>query len=160
VAQAELRIRAGTPADAETLARFQEEMALETEGRRLDPALVRAGVAGLFADPARGRYVIAERAGRAVGALMLTLEWSDWRAGSFWWIQSVFVPRAERGRGVYGALHRHVEREARATPGVVGLRLYVEEENEHARGVYAALGMQVTGYRMYETVFPSGGGPK
>src|SRR5262245_43882584 len=119
-------------------------MALETEGRRLDPALVRAGVAGLFAERARGRYLVAERARRIVGALMLTTEWSDWRNGQFWWIQSVFVTRAERGRGVYRALHRHVEREARATPGVVGLRLYVEEENEVARGVYAALGMQAT----------------
>jgi len=159
VAQAELRIRAGTPADAETLARFQEEMALETEARRLDPALVRAGVAGLFADPARGRYVIAERAGRAVGALMLTLEWSDWRAGWFWWIQSVFVPRAERRRGVYAALHRHVEREARATPGVVGLRLYVEAENAAARRTYAVLGMEETTYRFYEVDFQAGPGP-
>jgi RimJ/RimL family protein N-acetyltransferase len=160
MAEDELAIRAATEADLETLARFQEEMALETEDKHLVPERVRAGVAAVLADPARGRYLVAERAGRAAGALLLTTEWSDWRAGEFWWIQSVFVPRAERGSGVYGALHRHVEREARATPGVVGLRLYVEEENEHARGVYAALGMQVTGYRMYETVFPSGGGPK
>jgi len=160
VSKDEVTIRAGTPADAETIARFQEEMALETEGRRLDPALVRAGVAGLFAERARGRYLVAERAGRIVGSLLLTTEWSDWRNGLFWWIQSVFVTRAERGRGVYGALHRHVEREARRTPGVVGLRLYVEEENEVARGVYAALGMQTTSYRLYEVDFQADRGPK
>ena len=160
MSQDEVTIRAGTPADAETIARFQEEMALETEGRRLDPALVRAGVAGLFAERARGRYLVAERAGRIVGSLLLTTEWSDWRNGLFWWIQSVFVTRAERGRGVYGALHRHVEREARRTPGVVGLRLYVEEENEVARGVYAALGMQPTSYRLYEVDFRADRGPK
>jgi RimJ/RimL family protein N-acetyltransferase len=155
----ELVIRAATAADAETLARFQEEMALETEGRHLVPQRVRAGVAAVLADPARGRYLVAERAGRAAGALLLTTEWSDWRAGEFWWIQSVFVPRAERRRGVYAALHRHVEREARSTPGIVGLRLYVESENEAARRVYSALGMEVTGYRLYEVDFQAGPGP-
>lgn len=159
MAEDELAIRAATAADLKTLARFQEEMALETEDKHLVPERVRAGVAAVLADPARGRYLVAERAGRAAGALLLTTEWSDWRAGEFWWIQSVFVARAERRRGVYAALHRHVEREARATPGVVGLRLYVEAENAAARRTYSVLGMEETTYRFYEVDFQAGPGP-
>lgn len=148
-----LVIRAATLDDVQTLARFQEAMALESEGKRLDPDLLRAGIRGVFEDPGRGRYWVAEREGELVGSLMLTLEWSDWRGGVFWWIQSVFVAEQHRGRGVYGALHRRVEADARADPGVCGVRLYVERENSHARRVYEALGMSTTSYRLYELDF-------
>jgi GNAT superfamily N-acetyltransferase len=148
-----IAIRAAQPADAELIAGYQEAMALETEGRALDARAVLAGVRGVFEDRARGRYLIAELGGRAVGSMLLTTEWSDWRAGTFWWIQSVFLEPAARGRGVFGALYRRVEAEARATPGVAGLRLYVEAENRHAQHVYAALGMGRTGYRLFEVDF-------
>ena len=143
-------MRPARRADVELIASYQEAMALETEERELDAATVRAGVAGVFDDPARGRYLIAERAGVPVGALLLTTEWSDWRAGTFWWFQSVFVEAAHRGAGVFRALYRSVAAEARATPGVVGLRLYVEAENANAQRVYAALGMAPTSYRLFE----------
>ena len=84
---------------------------------------------------------------------MLTSEWSDWRNGDWWWIQSVYVAPEHRRRGVYAALYRHVEALARATPGVVGLRLYVEKDNANAQRTYAALGMVDAGYAMYEAEF-------
>jgi RimJ/RimL family protein N-acetyltransferase len=148
-----IAIRAARPADAELIAGYQVALALETEDRALDARAVRAGVRGVFEDPARGRYLIAELDGRAVGSLLLTTEWSDWRAGTFWWIQSVFLEPSARGRGVFGALYRRVDDEARATPGVAGLRLYVEAENGHAQRVYASLGMERTGYRLFEVDF-------
>jgi GNAT superfamily N-acetyltransferase len=157
-----LRIRPATPTDIPLLADWAGAMAWETEHKRLDTVVVHAGVAAGIADPAKARYFIAMRdaamAGRetvgvAVGTLMLTSEWSDWRNGDWWWIQSVYVPEAHRRGGVFAALYRHVEQLARATPGVVGQRLYVEKDNAAAQRTYAALGMQDAGYAMYEQSF-------
>lgn len=156
------RIRPAEPADVELLAPWAEAMAWETEHKRLDADTVRAGVAAGLADAAKARYFVAmedapvagrETLGVPVGTLMLTGEWSDWRNGHWWWIQSVYVPPAHRRRGVFAALYRHVEAQARATPGVVGLRLYVERANAAAQHTYAALGMVDAGYAIFEAVF-------
>ncbi len=88
-----------------------------------------------------------------VGTLMLTREWSDWRNGDWWWIQSVYVKPAHRRQGVYAALYRHVESQARQTPGVIGMRLYVERDNTAAQRSYEGLGMSDTGYRIFESEF-------
>ncbi len=147
---APLHIRRAERGDAETLARFNEAMARETEGKALEAATVRAGVEGLFERPEHGFYLVAERAGRPVGTLMITTEWSDWRAGLFWWIQSVYVRPEARRQGVYRALYAHVRREAARAEHVRGLRLYVERENAAARATYRTLGMKETRYRMFE----------
>ena len=119
------------------------------------------GDAGI-ADPSKARYFIAmhdmplagrETIGSAVGTLMVTREWSDWRNGDWWWIQSVYVVPEQRRQGVFAALYRHLERLARATPGVVGLRLYVERDNAAAQSTYATLGMRDAGYRIFEAPF-------
>ena len=153
------RIREATADDAALLARWASAMALETEHKRLDPATVLAGVAVGIADPGRARYFVAMdealAAGREtlalpVGTLMLTHEWSDWRNGDWWWIQSVYVEPAHRRRGVFAALYRHVAAQAQATDGVVGLRLYVERDNAAAQATYRTLGMVDAGYRILE----------
>ena len=155
-----LVIRPATPADLETLAAWAEAMALETEGKTLDPATIRAGIAAGLQDARKARYLVAERRssaaddGDAVGTLMLTTEWSDWRNGDWWWIQSVYVVPGARRLGVFRALYAHVEAEARATPGVRGLRLYVENNNTRAQATYAALGMSDAHYRVFEAEFP------
>jgi ribosomal protein S18 acetylase RimI-like enzyme len=150
MADAELRVRAGEARDLEAIAGFQVEMAAETEGKPLALEVVTRGVRAALADPAKGRYLVAERAGRVVASLMLTREWSDWRDGWFWWIQSVYTVPDERGHGVYRALYARVLEEARAEPDVRGVRLYVEVENQLAQQVYERLGMQRTSYRLYE----------
>ena len=159
---ADYRIRPAIPADAPLLAQWAQAMAWETEHKRLDAGTVLAGIAAGIADPARARYFLAmqdapvaghETLGVAVGTLMLTSEWSDWRNGDWWWIQSVYVPGDHRRRGVFAALYRHVEAQARATPGVVGLRLYVERGNAAAQRTYAALGMRDAGYDILEQGF-------
>ncbi len=114
---------------------------------------VRQGVAAALADESLGFYAVAEVDGQLAGQLMVTFEWSDWRNGLFWWIQSVYVRPEFRRRGVYRALHRHVADAARAAGGVCGLRLYVERENTVARQVYESLDMRRTRYRMYEVEF-------
>jgi len=157
-----LRIREAEAADAALLARWARAMAWETEHKALDTGTVHAGVAAGIADPLKARYFIAmqdapvagrETIGSAIGTLMLTREWSDWRNGDWWWIQSVYVDPAHRRQGVFAALYRHVERLARATPGVIGLRLYVERDNVRAQSTYAALGMVDAGYRIFESGF-------
>ncbi|HET7266588.1 MAG TPA: GNAT family N-acetyltransferase [Oleiagrimonas sp.] len=146
------RVRAASAADVSNLAAWNAAMAVETEDKPLDTATLEAGVRGVFDDAARGFYLIAELDGEAVGGLLVTYEWSDWRNGSFWWIQSVYVAREARRRGVFRALHAAVEQRARAA-GAVGVRLYVELENTRAQQTYASLGMERCHYHMYETVF-------
>jgi ribosomal protein S18 acetylase RimI-like enzyme len=136
--------------DVPLIAEFNRAMARETEGRQLDPDTVRAGVRAVFERPGTARYYVAARAGAVIGQLMLTTEWSDWRNGVFWWIQSVYVHPDHRRGGVFRALYRHVEELARQTPGVCGLRLYVEEENDRAMATYRDLGMRPSGHAVYE----------
>jgi GNAT superfamily N-acetyltransferase len=145
-----VEIREAAPEDLEVLVRFNRAMARETEGKDLPEEVLRAGVRAGLGDPALARYFVAVAGERVVGSLMLTTEWSDWRNGTFWWIQSVFVDPEWRRRGVYRALHEGVRARARAAEGVCGIRLYVERENRSARAVYRAMGMEETSYRLCE----------
>ncbi len=146
----DIRIRRAMPADADIIAAFNLALAEETEHRRLDPAVVGRGVRRLLADPSHGVYYVAELDGRVVGQLLITYEFSDWRDGVFWWIQSVYVDPSARRRGVYRALHTYVEREARQDGRVCGLRLYVDKYNYAAQEVYAKHGLLRTDYRVFE----------
>ena len=148
-----LTIRRATPADAPVLVAFNAAIAWETEHKRLDPAVLAAGVGAVLADPARGFYTVAERGGEVVGQMMITYEWSDWRNGWFWWIQSVYVAEIARREGVFRVLYRAIEQRAAADPSVIGLRLYFETENARAQATYRALGMSDTAYGMME-VYP------
>jgi GNAT superfamily N-acetyltransferase len=148
-----MSIRAAELADLDTIARFNQSMAMETEGKSLASVTIRLGVGAVLQDPAKGVYYLAENEDRIIGQMMLTTEWSDWRNAEFWWIQSVFVDPAWRGQKVFSALYRHVEQLGRRHPGCCGLRLYVEQENVHARNVYNKLGMIWTRYDLMETEF-------
>jgi len=146
-------IRDATAADADAIARNNARVALETEDQDFDAGILRESAAAVLTDPAKGRYWLAESDGRTVGQIMVTLEWSDWRNGFVWWIQSVFVEPDWRRRGVFSALYRHVESLARGTPECRGLRLYVERHNRTARQAYARLGMTEPGYLVMEQLF-------
>ena len=143
-------IREARGSDAALLVAFNIAMALETEGKALDPELVGRGVRRALADGDRGRYFVSERAGVIVGALLVTREWSDWRDAWFWWIQSVYVQPDQRRGGVFRGLYREVEAQARAAGDVWGLRLYVEGDNRRARQTYEQLGMGHASYELYE----------
>jgi GNAT superfamily N-acetyltransferase len=145
-----LSIRHAIAADAAAVAEFNQRLAAETEGKTLDPDVVAAGVAAGLADPNKATYFLAELAGKAVGMLMLTREWSDWRNGWLWWIQSVYVRQEARRQGVFRALYDHVCRRADADPTVIGLRLYMEENNHVAARTYRGVGMEPAGYVVYQ----------
>jgi ribosomal protein S18 acetylase RimI-like enzyme len=149
-----MRIRQAAAADAPVLIEFNCAMALETERKELLPEVIGAGVRALLANPAAGFYVVAEAGQRVAGALLITKEWSDWRNGSFWWIQSVYVRPEWRRKGVYRALYRHVQALAAKDPKACGFRLYVERENARAQETYRALGMKQTHYLVFEELKP------
>ncbi|MBT3269503.1 GNAT family N-acetyltransferase [Candidatus Poribacteria bacterium] len=145
----EPRVRRANPADTDVLAEYNIRMARETEGLELTPGTVRAGVSAALADEGKGRYFVAEVDDVLVGQLLVTTEWSDWRNGPMWWIQSVYVAPDYRNGGVFRALYEHTVEAARVE-GVPAIRLYVEEGNDAAQGVYQRLGMKPAGYVVYD----------
>jgi len=147
-----IAIRIATRDDVAPIAAWNTAMAWETERKALEPAVIERGVNAVFDEPRRGFYLVAERQGEPVGCLLVTYEWSDWRAGDFWWIQSVYVVESARREGVFRRLYEDAKQRASAA-GAVGLRLYVETENERAQRTYAGLGMERCHYFMYEAEF-------
>jgi ribosomal protein S18 acetylase RimI-like enzyme len=148
-----ITIRPAAPADAEIIVRYNAAIASETEHLSLDLTRLKAGVEAVLNDPSKGFYIVAESGGRIVGQLMVTYEWSDWRNGVFWWIQSVYVDPEFRKQGVFTTLYRHIEHQAHRDGSVCGIRLYVERENKRAQATYKKMGMDETVYQLYETDF-------
>jgi ribosomal protein S18 acetylase RimI-like enzyme len=145
-----MNIRLAQKNDAPALVEFNQAMALETEGKRLDSEILKSGVEAVFEDSKKGFYVVAEYENEIIGGLMVTFEWSDWRNNWFWWIQSVYILPDARGRGIYRLLYEFVKRKAEESGNVCGFRLYVEKENARAQKVYEKLGMEQPHYLMYE----------
>ncbi|UVT15818.1 MAG: GNAT family N-acetyltransferase [Nitrospira sp.] len=155
-----IHIRPACLDDVETIVQYNSAMALETEHRRLDLSTLRLGTLAFLENPEYGFYLVAElpevSGHKPVGQLMITYEWSDWRNGLFWWIQSVYVAPDRRGLGVFRALHEHVVTRAKADPRVCGMRLYVEQQNHRAQSVYQRVGLLPSVYAVYEQDFVLG----
>lgn len=153
----EITLRLADARDVDALVEFNRAMARETEEKELAPGVLTAGVESLLKNPVYGFYVVAEAADdggqtKMAGSLMVTYEWSDWRNGLFWWIQSVYVRPQFRRRGVYRKLYEFVKARAARQENVCGFRLYVEKENVVAQQTYRRLGMTETYYKMFEEV--------
>jgi ribosomal protein S18 acetylase RimI-like enzyme len=146
-------IRRGVPSDAAVIADFNSRMAIETENLTLPPEVVGPGVAAALADENKAIYFVAEVDGRVAGQLMITHEWSDWRNGDIWWVQSVYVHPDFRRRGLFRMLYEHARVEAKKA-GAIGIRLYVEHNNTVAQGTYRQLGMSMTHYQVMEEIWP------
>lgn len=152
-----LNIRLARPEDAATIASFSAAMALETEGRHLDRDRLHHGTIALLHSPDRGFFLVAELEQAddrlLLGQLMITYEWSDWRNGVFWWIQSVYVDPAWRRQSVFRRMHETVMATAKTSPEVCGVRLYVEGSNSAAQAVYRKVGLTPSPYAIFETDF-------
>ena len=148
-----ITIRPATLTDATRITEFNALMAKETEDIELNLDRLRAGVEAVLRDHIKGIYYVADADGVVVGQTLITYEWSDWRNGMFWWIQSVYVQKDFRGKGVFKALFEHVRALAKQERTVCGLRLYVERHNARAQQTYERLGMKKTHYEMYEMDF-------
>lgn len=151
-----IRIRDARASDLNALVAFNAAMALETENKTLDPLVLRAGVAKVLDEPARGFYLVAEIEGAVAACLMVTFEWSDWRNGDWWWLQSVYVAPEYRRHGVFRALYMEVELRATQRADVVGVRLYVDRDNARAQRTYDDLGLRASHYEMREKTFTHG----
>ncbi|EAZ91930.1 GNAT family N-acetyltransferase [Crocosphaera chwakensis] len=149
-----ISIRLAQPSDGKNIANFNQAMAKETENKVLVPHVILAGVNTLLKNPSQGFYIVAEVDSKVVGCLMITREWSDWRNGVFWWIQSVFVLKNYRRRGVYRRMYEFVKELASNKEDVCGFRLYVEQDNLIAQETYNALGMKQLPYLMFEQPKP------
>ena len=147
----ELNIRQAGVEDGEVITRFNAAMALESEGISLRRDTLRAGVDAALADEAKAFYLLAEADGSPVGQLMVTTEWSDWRNGWIWWIQSVYVKPESRRQGVYRRLYQRLTEMAESRGDIRGMRLYVMRDNWPAKRTYETLGMTHSHYDLYET---------
>ncbi|HOX56883.1 MAG TPA: GNAT family N-acetyltransferase [Candidatus Paceibacterota bacterium] len=146
----EIKIREAALGDAPVIADFNLRLAQESEELRLEAARVEAGVAALLTDRAKGVYYVAEVHGAIVGQMLITYEWSDWRNGNMWWIQSVYVKPEFRRAGVFRSLFNHLRNLAQARKEVCSLRLYVHADNTRACESYERLGMSRTKYEIFE----------
>jgi GNAT superfamily N-acetyltransferase len=144
------QVREARREDAAAIIEFQLAMAQETEGIALDREVLTRGVAALFESSALGRYFVAVSDERPIASLMITYEWSDWRNGNVWWIQSVYVVPEFRRRGIYATLYAHIRQMVEGEPSIRGIRLYVDNRNVDAQQVYARLGMEGEHYRVFE----------
>jgi len=151
-------VREAGLSDLTHLVEFNVAMAWETEKRRLEKHRLRAGITAIVESSTRGLYLVGDvfrpdGKGEIISQLLITYEWSDWRNGQFWWIQSVYVHPDWRGQGAFRHMYQYVEQKARSCPDVCGIRLYVEQENTKALAVYRKLGFAHTSYRILETDF-------
>lgn len=144
------KIRPAIPADAVTISRFQQQMANETEGIALEAEIVSRGVNAIFEDTSRGAYHVVEVKGRVVASLLITYEWSEWRNGQVWWIQSVYVEKDFRGQGIFKRLYAYIQSLATSDENIRGIRLYVDTTNTAAQKVYQSIGMNGDHYKVYE----------
>ena len=147
-----ISLREANVDDWQAIADYNSQLARETEGKILNRDTISAGVRTLLSDPRHGRYFVACLDSRIVGQLMHTREWSDWRNGEIWWLQSVYIDPAFRRRGVFRSLFHHIEHIAKASQNVVGIRLYVEQQNYRAMKVYESMGMVTAGYAVMERI--------
>jgi GNAT superfamily N-acetyltransferase len=145
-----IEYREATRSDVATIVAFQVALARESEDLDLDAEVCTRGVTALFEDPSRGRYFLAESDGNVIASLMTTYEWSDWRNGTVWWIQSVYVRPEFRGQRVYAGMYAHVKALVEADDSLRGLRLYVDRRNVSAQRVYAKCGMNGEHYQVFE----------
>ena len=151
----ELLVRDAEDRDLETLAKFNIALAWETEQKKLEPAVVTKGLQTLLENPQYGFYTVAEMEGQVVGCTMITYEWSDWRGGLFWWIQSVYIDLKFRRQGVFRKLYEFLKEKASCEPNIYGFRVYVEHSNLAGQGTYAGVGMEEISYKLYEESFES-----
>ncbi len=145
-----IEIRKGKLGDTEHIVELQLQMARETEGLGLDKTVVSRGVQGVFEEPARGTYWIAEEKGKVLGVLLAIPEWSDWRNATVLWIHSLYVIPEARGQGVFKKLYLNLEKQVKQSPELAGIRLYVDKRNKPAQEVYEKMGMNKHHYELYE----------
>jgi GNAT superfamily N-acetyltransferase len=145
-----IQIRKAIQEDANTIVDFQVKMAKETENLELERNIVEKGVEAVFNDSGKGLYFVAEENNIVVASLMITYEWSDWRNGLVYWIQSVYVVDNYRKKGVFRLMYEHIKTKVSQDESLRGIRLYVDKTNTKAINVYNRIGMNGEHYQLFE----------
>ena len=145
----EINIRAANKGDLAILVQNNQALAEETEALLLDKDVLREGIEQALKRK-ECHYFVAVIGEKVVGQTMITYEWSDWRNGIIWWIQSVYVLPAQRKQGIFRFLFKHIENLAKVNPQVKALRLYVMHNNNAGQDTYQSLGMNDSGYIVFE----------
>lgn len=140
-------VRDAALSDIDAIVAFTVREALEAEGLDVSDAAVRRGVAGAFGDHPVAKYWVAEHAHEVVGSISVVTEWSNFRGGNYWWIQSLFIVPGHRGTGLVQILIDHIAGVARAA-GALDLRLYARSSNERAIHAYGRCGLKPAPYIM------------
>jgi ribosomal protein S18 acetylase RimI-like enzyme len=138
-------IRAATDADRDTLVAFTMAEAREAERAMLDAVKVRQAIAAAFATPPRARYWVAETEREIIASTSIVTEWSDFHAGEYWWVQSLYIVPAHRGSGLLEQLLDHLTLQAQ-TAGALDVRLYVHTTNTRAVRAYQRCGFSEAPY--------------
>ena len=149
--------RKARASDAAVIVAFQVTMAMETERLRLDPTVVRKGVARVFRDPKMGHYFVATHGGKVIASVLVLKEWSDWRNGEVWWIHSLYVLPEFRRAGVFRGLYTLLRKRVLKSRSARGLRLYVDRSNLRAQKAYRKVGMSDEHYLLFEWLKPNRG---
>jgi len=148
----DIKIREANSKDIDTIAHFQVEMALKTENCQLNLTTVTSGVTAVIAKKSLGKYFIVEDQGKTIASLLITYEWSDWRNAMIWWIQSVFVIKEYRRKGIFTKLYRHIKNQVLKDNNIGGIRLYVDKTNINAQKTYHKVGMNGEHYQLFEWI--------
>ena len=145
----EINIREANKGDLAILVQNNQALAKETEVLLLDKDVLREGIEQALKRE-ECHYFVAMIGEKVVGQTMITYEWSDWRNGIIWWIQSVYVLPAQRKQGIFRVLFKHIENLAKFNPQVKAIRLYVMHNNNAGQDTYQSLGMNDSGYIVFE----------
>jgi len=141
-------IRRAGLSDLEQLVEFTLSEAKEAEGRGQDKERARLGILAALEDESVAAYwVIETAADEIVGNISVVKEWSNWSAGYYWWIQSLYIQPEHRGRGLMERLIQTVKESAREGQAL-GLRLYVHKDNNRAIKAYIRCGFADSDYRI------------
>jgi GNAT superfamily N-acetyltransferase len=145
-----MKIKQANIEDIDSIIRFQQAMAHETEGIELNGEILQKGVEAVLKDQHKGIYYVAEIGGQVVASLLTTYEWSDWRNGTVLWIQSVYVLPEYRRRGVYRSMYAHIKNLVTNSEELKGIRLYADKNNHPAHRTYENMGMNQDHYITFE----------
>ena len=143
-----LKVRKAEPKDLELLVKFTAAEALEAEGHTKDTKTLESGINTALADPSIAMYwVLINADGQPVGSASALKEWSDWNAGYYWWIQSMYIRPSDRGKGHSILLLETIKSEMIRHSGLA-LRLYVHEKNQAAIRAYEKANFVFSQYRI------------
>ena len=100
-----VNVRKANLRDLDRLIEFTSEEAREAEGETKVPDTLRRGIeVALSNNDVATYWVLTDTKDDPVGSISIIKEWSDWNAGYYWWIQSMYIQPEYRGKGLMNFL--------------------------------------------------------